>query len=83
MTPYGRTRMTWKELVAFVQANMTPAEQDRPVRFLEPYDKDRAGHDVEPVRATEKLYTGDVSSDGEAAEEGREVFVPEGHWVLR
>ena len=66
--------MTWQQLADRI-AVMTPQEQTRPVRFVEPYDKDRVGYAVQVVRATEDILVGE--------ENGDELCVPAGEWMLR
>ena len=66
--------MTWQKLTDRI-ATMTPDEQARPVRFVEPYDKDRVGHAVQLVRATEDIFVGERDGD--------ELCVPAGEWMLR
>ncbi len=66
--------MTWQQLANRI-ADMTPREQAQPVRFVEPYDKDRAGFAVQLVRAIEDILVG--------AGTGDEVCVSAGEWMLR
>ena len=66
--------MTWKELGEEIAA-MTPVEQGQPARFVEPYDKDRAGFELDLVRATEDIRIGE--------DRGDVVFVLAGEWMLR
>ncbi len=66
--------MTWQQLGKRI-ADMTPREQAQPVRFVEPYDKDRAGFAVQLVRAIEDILVGEGTGD--------EVCVPTGEWMLR
>ncbi|MCH7591999.1 MAG: hypothetical protein IH989_04355 [Planctomycetes bacterium] len=66
--------MTWKHLADRIAA-MTPQERARPVRFVEPYDKDRVGYAVQLVQATEDILVGERNGD--------ELCVPAGDWMLR
>ncbi len=63
--------MTWQQLGKRI-ADMTPREQSQPVRFVEPYDKDRAGFAVQLVRAM--ILVGEGTGD--------EVCVPAGERML-
>ena len=66
--------MTWQYLADRIAA-MTPQEQARPVRFVEPYDTDRVGYSVQLVQATEDILVGERNGD--------EPCVPTGDWMLR
>lgn len=66
--------MTWQQLGQRI-ADLTPREQSKPVRFVEPYDDDRAGYAVQLVRATEDILVGEGR--------GAEVCVPAGEWMRR
>ena len=65
--------VTWQQLADRIAA-MTPEEQTQPVRFVEPYDKDRVGYAVRLVRATEDIHVGEGNGD--------ELCVPAGEWML-
>ena len=65
--------MTWQQLGKRI-ADMTLREQAQPVRFVEPYDKDRAGFAVQLVRAIEDILVGEGTGD--------EVCVPAGECML-
>lgn len=54
---------------------MPPPEREQPARFVEPYDKDKAGYFVEFVIAYEDILVGEGRGD--------EVFVAAGEWMLR
>ena len=66
--------MTWQQLADRIAA-MTPQERARPIRFVEPYDKDRVGYAVQVVRATEDILVGELNGD--------ELCVPTGDWIFR
>lgn len=66
--------MTWKQLAEHIAA-MPPPEREQPARFVEPYDKDKAGYFVEFVIAYEDILVGEGRGD--------EVFVAAGEWMLR
>jgi hypothetical protein len=59
--------MTWNELGQFIE-QMDPAKRAGTVKFIEPYDKERAGHCVTASYAVENVMLGE--------EDGQEdVFV--------
>lgn len=66
--------MTWSELADAI-AKMTPAERENEVKFVEPYDKDKAGFSLELVKAEENIYVGEGT--------GEDLFVPEGEYMFR
>jgi len=66
--------VTWQQLGDRIAA-MTPQGQAQPVRFVEPYDKDRVGYAVQVVRATEDIRVGEGDGD--------QLCVPAGEWMLR
>ena len=65
--------MTWQQLADRIAA-MTRRERTQPVRFVEPYDKDRVGYNVQLVRATEDILVGERNGD--------ELCVPTGDWMF-
>ncbi len=59
--------MTWNELHAAIE-KMSPKERGQEVRFIEPYDKEKAGYNVLLHFAREDLLVG-------GGDEPEEVFV--------
>jgi hypothetical protein len=67
--------MTWRELANAISA-MPSRYLDQSARYVEPYDKDRDGYEVDLITAEEDIYVG-------PAEDGVRVFVKAGEPFLR
>jgi hypothetical protein len=61
----GHFHMTWNNLKRFIES-MHPEDREREVKFIEPYDKERAGYCVDVHYAVEDLTVGS-GDDSEAA----------------
>jgi hypothetical protein len=68
------SHVTWKDLKQFIEG-MPPEDRDGEVRFIEPYDKERAGYCLDAGYAREDLTVG-------GGDEPETVFVRNGEAFL-
>jgi hypothetical protein len=70
--------MNWNQLKEQIE-KMTPEQRTQDVRFIEPYDKQRAGYCLDLVYAEQDLT---VDGWGEPSDEPQIVFVEKGQPFL-
>lgn len=65
--------MTWRDLANAISA-LPPEQLEQPVRFVEPYDKDRDGHLPVLVIAKKDIYVGPRGEETLFAKAGQPIL---------